>query len=232
MALTLLLTLTAALSLPKGGNLDAALLQQGEFVYGDFRGDSVLGRSRIVIARLPDGSYRFSNTVIGHAAQAWTAVALADFKPISAALEFRGEDGTHQSIFEIRYDGEHVSGVRYPRQPSGAAPIAVEDVVEPGVIDQRIDWAAVMARRLSIGSKFDFQVYDPNIANSAGAATVEDGGWVHVRAGDFDTFRITYRIGKKTGSERYVVFATKKLPRLLVREDFPDGVSSKLEMAP
>ena len=213
-----------------GEKPDARLLRSGEFVYGDFQGKDALGRSRIFIARKPDGRYRFSNTVIGNSAQAWTAVAMANFEPVSAVLEFRGEDGTHQPIFEIRYRGGRVSGTRHLRQSTGAAAVAVDDVVEAGVIDQRIDWASVMARKLEVGLKFTFQVYDPAIATSVGVAMVEDGGRVHVPAGDFDTFKITYRIEKKSGLEQYVVFASKAVPRIMVREDFPDGVSSKLEM--
>ena len=167
-----------------GEKPDARLLRSGEFVYGDFQGEDALGRSRIVIARQPDGRYR----------------------------------------------GDRVSGTRHLRQSTGAAPVAVDDAVEAGVIDQRIDWASVMARKLEVGLKFTFQVYDPAIATSVGVAMVENGGRVHVPAGDFDTFKITYRIGKKSGLEQYVVFASKTVPRIMVREDFPDGVSSKLEM--
>jgi hypothetical protein len=213
-----------------GEEPDARLLRSGEFVYGDFRGEDPLGRSRILIAREPGGRYRFSNTVIGNSAQAWTAVAMANFEPISAVLEFRGEDGTHQPIFEIRYRGDRVSGTRHLRQSTGVAPVAVDDAVEAGVIDQRIDWASVMARKLEVGLKFNFQVYDPAIATSVGVAMVEDGGRVHVPAGDFDTFKITYRIGKKSGLEQYVVYASKAVPRIMVREDFPDGLASKLEI--
>jgi hypothetical protein len=86
-----------------------------------------------------------------------------------------------------------------------------------------------MARKLVAGARFAFQAYDPAIGISAASAAVEDGGRIHAPAGDFDVFKITYRIEKKTGAERYVVFASKALPRFLVREDFPDGVSSRLE---
>jgi|SRR5580698_8269756 hypothetical protein len=226
-----LLVVTAAMGSPVGERPNAMLLKSGEFVFGDFRGDTELGRSRITIARKADGQYLFSNEVIGHAAQTWTAVAGVDFEPVAAVLEFRGEGEAHQPIFDIHYKGGRVTGSRRPRQPPGAAPILVDDAAEPGVIDQRIDWASVMARKLKIGLMFNFQVYDPAIATSAGSAMVEDGGRIHVPAGDFDTFKITYQIGKKTGSERYVVFASKALPRILVREDFPDGVSSMLENA-
>lgn len=222
---------TAPLCAWAGEQPDARLLKLGEFVYGDFRGADALGRSRIVIAREPGGGYRFSNTVIGNSAQAWTAVAMRNFDPVSAVLEFRGEDGTHQPIFDIRYRGDRVSGTRHLHQSAEAAAIAVDDRVEAGVIDQRIDWASVMARKLEVGVPFNFQVYDPAIATSRGVATVENGGRIHVPAGDFDTFKITYRIGKKSGPAQYVVFASKTVPRVMVREDFPDGISSKLEMA-
>jgi hypothetical protein len=227
-----LLVVAAALGSPVGERPNATLLKSGVFVLGDFRGDAELGRSRITIVRKPDGQYVFSNEVIGHAAQAWTAVAMVDFQPVSAVLEFRGEGDAHQPIFDIHYEGGRVTGSRRPRQPPGAAPIVVDDVTQPGVIDQRIDWASVMARKLKIGLKFHFQVFDPAIATSDATAMVEDGGKIHVPAGDFDTYKITYQIGKKTGAEQYVVFASKALPRVLVREDFQDGVSSELESAP
>lgn len=206
----------------------AALLQAGTFVYVDVDHGKTIGRDRIAIARQSDGRYRFSNTAIGYADQAWTAVARADFTPVSAVLEF-GPGDHRRPIFDIRYRHDRVTGVRYPRHPAKATPVMVRDRIGACVIDQRIDWASVMARKLEAGTRFAFHVYDPTIGTSAASAAVEDGGRIHVPAGDFDVFKIAYRIEKKTGSERYVVFASKALPRFLVREDFPDGVSSQLE---
>ena len=206
----------------------AAVLHTGTFVYVDFEHGKTLGRDRITVARRSDGRYRFSNTAIGYADQAWTAVVRADFTPVSAALEF-GPADHRRPIFDIRYGQDRVTGLRYPRHAAAAAPVAVRDSVGPCVIDQRIDWASVMARKLEAGARFAFHVYDPAIGTSAASAAVEDGGRIHVPAGEFDVFKITYRIEKKTGPERYVVFASKTLPRFLVREDFPDGVSSQLE---
>lgn len=206
----------------------AALLRTGTFTYVDFEHGKTLGRDRITVARQPGGRYRFSNTAIGYADQAWTAVARADFSPVSAILEF-GPPDRRRPIFDIRYRRDRVTGLRYPRRAAAAAPVAVRDTVGPCVIDQRIDWASVMARKLEAGARFAFHVYDPAIGTSAASAAVENGGRIHVPAGDFDVFKITYRIEKKTGAERYVVFASKALPRFLVREDFPDGVSSELE---
>lgn len=206
----------------------ASLLQTGTFTYVDVDRGKTIGRNRIVIAAQPDGRYRFSNTTIGYADQAWTAVTRADFSPLSAVLEF-GPEGHRRPMFDIRYARDRVTGLRYPRRPAGAAPVAVGDTVGPCVIDQRIDWASVMARKLEAGARFAFQVYDPAIGTSAASAAVEDGGTIHVPAGAIHVFKITYRIEKETGSEQYVVFASKALPRFLVREDFPDGVSSQLE---
>ena len=206
----------------------APLLQTGTFTYVDSDHGKTIGRDRIVIAAQPDGRYRFANTAIGYADQAWTAETRADFTPLSAVLEF-GPEGHRRPIFDIRYARGRVTGLRYPRRPAGAAPVAVGDPVGPCVIDQRIDWASVMARPLQDGARFAFQVYDPAIGISAASAAVEDGGTIHVPAGAFAVFKITYRIEKETGSEQYVVFASKALPRVMVREDFPDGVSSQLE---
>jgi hypothetical protein len=47
-----------------------------------------------------------------------------------------------------------------------------------------------------------------------------------VPAGSFQV--VTYWVKKSTGAERYIVYATERLPRIMVREDFPHGTISEL----
>jgi hypothetical protein len=100
--------------------------------------------------------------------------------------------------------------------------------VPPDVVDQRIDWATVLAGDLKPGSEFRFEVYDPWIGISKAIAKVGPVEQVQVPAGTFAAYRVTYRIEKSTGAETYQVLASEAIPRMMVREDFPDGARSEL----
>lgn len=210
---------------------DAARLKTGEFLYSDQQNGKALGRDRIVIAELANGTYRFSDEAIGYADQKWSAVAGRSFEPISAELAFGGGAEQHQ-VFDIRYGGGRVSGFYLKGRGADAKRVAVDAAVARGVIDQRIDWAAVMASQLTVGQRFAFHVYDPAIATSGGVATVEAPERIRVPAGEFNVTRVVYRIEKPTGAEQYVVFINTRGPRMLIREDFPDGTSLLLAKAP
>ncbi len=202
---------------------DATRLQTGTFVYSDQQNGKELGRSRITITKQGDGTYRFANEGIGHAAQTWTAIASARRAPVSAQLSF-GSGDQQRLIFDIHYRDGRVRGFRV----ENAQRIPVDTAVPSGIIDQRIDWATVMANTLTVGEQFAFKVFDPKIAISDAVATVEDAERIHVPAGDFDTIKIVYQISKKTGTEQYTVFTNAHGPRMMIREDFPDGTSSQL----
>jgi hypothetical protein len=40
--------------------------------------------------------------------------------------------------------------------------------------------------------------------------------------------RVIYQIEKSKGTKRYEVFASKTEPRMMIREDFPDGTTTEL----
>jgi hypothetical protein len=125
----------------------------------------------------------------------------------------------------LKYDDGRVTG---SEEKESSPTNKIDNDVPPGTIDQRIDWAAAMSGGLQIGDKFNFAVFDPATGVSQVTAEVVRDEKIVVPAGTFDVVRIIYRIEKPKGTERYEVFATKNLPRIMVREDFPNGTSSEL----
>lgn len=85
-----------------------------------------------------------------------------------------------------------------------------------------------MASDLAPGRAFHFSVFDPSIGVSPVDVTVGQVHRLTVLAGTFDVYPITYRIAKATGTEQYQLLATRDVPRMLVREIFPDGVITDL----
>jgi hypothetical protein len=203
---------------------DAHRLKTGQFTYKDFGDGKELGTGKITIKQDPvSGDYQFSMQLSGHLAQRWEAVAKPSFEPVSAKIRF----GEAPPYFDLTYTSGKVTGFVTSRS-AGGPKRPVDAFVSPGTVDQRIDWAAVLSNDLQPGQRFQFNVYDPGIGTSHVLATVSPLEQVHVPAGSFPVFRITYRIEKASGTEQYVVFATESLPRMMVREDFPDGTTSEL----
>jgi hypothetical protein len=208
---------------------DAHRLKTGHFLYRDSSHGKQLGTSRIAIEKdAVTTNYRFSNESIGYADQQWEAVATPSFTPVSAKLSFGKPPGDHL-YFEIIYTAGKVTGTLASRTHSVLGPMhPVNAVISPVTVDQRIDWATVLANDLQPGSQFQFSVYDPAIGTSSVLARVSPLEEVRVPAGIFHIHRITYRVKKATGAETYIVFATQSLPRMMVREDFPDGTTTEL----
>jgi hypothetical protein len=209
--------------------LDAHRLQTGQFTYRDSNNGKELGSSKITIEKeVVTGNYDFSNESKGPFAQQWVATATPSFTPLSARLSF-GAGSNNSPYFDLTYSPGRVTGYLASRTQSELGhKQPVESVISPDTVDQRIDWATVLASDLQPGRQFQFSVYDPGIGTSHVLASVGPLEQVHVPAGSFQIFRITYRVSKATGAEQYVVFATKTLPRVMVREDFPDGTTSEL----
>jgi hypothetical protein len=203
---------------------DAHRLKTGQFTYKDFANGKELGSGKITIEKDPaSGNYQFSMRSSGYLAQRWEAVATPSFQPVSAKIRF----GEAPPYFELTYASGKVTGF-VTSHSAGGAKHPVDATVSPGTVDQRIDWAAVLSNDLHSGQRFQFNVYDPGIGTSHVLVVVGPPEQIHVPAGSFPVFRITYRIEKATGTEQYIVFATESLPRMMVREDFPDGTTSQL----
>jgi hypothetical protein len=85
----------------------------------------------------------------------------------------------------------------------------VDDTVPLGIIDQRIDWAAVSASDLKPGREFEFDVYDPAIGVSHVFVRIGAVESIQVPAGQFEAYRATYQINKRTGAESYQVLVSR-----------------------
>jgi hypothetical protein len=209
--------------------IDARRLQTGEFTYRDSAKGRVLGDGLITIRlNSSDANYHFSAQISGFADQRWESVASPTLTPISAQLTF-GKGSDQSTAFQLNYANDKVTGFatnRHAAEPKAQVPVSTS--IDPNTIDQRIDWATVMAFDLHKGSRFEFDVYDPNTGSSEVRARVSPRRRIDVPAGSFHVLAITYWVKKSTGAERYIVYATESLPRFMVREDFPDGTISEL----
>ncbi len=209
-------------------NLDAGRLRTGSFSFRTLVDGTEVGRSRIEIRRATDsGNYIFSNLVTGNFSQSWEAVASPTFAPVSAKLSL-GEGSAVHTAFNLAYQGNRVTGFITPqKEPSKRR--RVDETISDDTVDQRIDWAAVMALKKYIeGQEFRFRVYDPGLGNSVVSVRIGNSETTAVPAGSFETVRISYRIDKRSGAETYEVFVTKQPPRFLVKEKFPNGSMSEL----
>ena len=92
--------------------------------------------------------YEFTADISGAAIQRWTAVATRAFDPISATITFGPDTVGNEPRFALAYREGRVTGfvVHGSRR-------SIDTVVPAGVVDQRIDWAAVMASDLAATSR-------------------------------------------------------------------------------
>jgi hypothetical protein len=204
-------------------DLDAGRLQTGSFSFRTLVGGKEVGQSRIQIRKVTDSEkYVFSNLVIGSFSQSWEAVASPTFAPVSAKLSF-GQGSATRTALDVSYEGDRVTGfITSRKEPSKRH--AVDERVSDDTVDQRIDWAAVMALKEYVeGQEFQFHVYDPGTGNSLVSVRIGKSETTAVPAGSFETRRVSYRIDKRNGVETYEVFVTKQAPRFLVKEKFPNG---------
>jgi hypothetical protein len=205
---------------------DAGRLQTGQFLYRTLVDGKESGSSQIRIRRTAPDTFLFTNRVEGVFSQSWEAVASRSLAPISAKL-VTGSGKDARTVFELSYGGGRVSGYATSSKDPGRR--TVDEAVAADTVDQRIDWAAVMAvKELTPGSRCAFHVYDPGTGHSSVEALVLGPATIVVPAGTFETTRIEYRIDKKRGSETYVVFVRSELPRFLVKETFPNGAETEL----
>jgi hypothetical protein len=195
---------------------DANLLQTGRFLYRTTIDGKDAGASEITIGRPEGSNFVFTNHVTGAFVQQWEAIAGANFVPVSAKLTF----GDGRAGFELNYRNGRVTGFKGPK--------TVDAEVPPDTVDQRIDWAAAMARDLSAGSEFAFHVYDPGTGLSPVTGKISGPESIHVPAGTFEAMRIVYRIDKAGRPEVYQVLTKRSGLRMLLKEEFPDGAVTEL----
>ena len=115
-----------------------------------------------------------------------------------------------------------------PTSVAEPAEKSIDERLPGGTVDQRIDWAAVLSSPLETGRKFDFTVYDPWGGVSHVIGQVGEVEIIRVLAGPYEAYRLTYKIESSKGAEPYQMLATKDIPHMSVREDFPSGTVSEL----
>jgi hypothetical protein len=190
---------------------DAARLHTGRFEYRIVRDGKQIATFTITVDKQSDGNFRLAAKGFN---QEWESVATSSFQPISAALRIERPKRKETYSMSLTYGGDRVTG------SAGTT-----------TVDQRIDWAAMLASRLEVGQKLDFTVYDPATGVSKLAGEVSKAEQIRVPAGTFETIRAVYRIEKSKGTETYEVLASKETPRFMVREDFSTGMSTELVKA-
>jgi hypothetical protein len=213
---------------------DATRLRRGRFEYWIVRDGKQIATFTITVDKQSDGNFRF---VAKGFNQEWESVATSSFQPISAALRIERTERKETYSMSLAYGGDRVTGSTGTTadNTTNEAKLAemkpVSAAVPAGTVDQRIDWAAMLASRLEVGQKLDFTVYDPATGISKVAGEVRKAEQIRLPAGTFETVRAVYRIEKSKGTETYEVLASKETPRFMVREDFSTGISAELVKA-
>jgi hypothetical protein len=210
-------------------DFDAGRLRTGLFRYRTMVDGKESGQSRIEIRRSGSGDFVFTNVVEGSFSQSWESVASRAFEPISARLTM-GQGKDARDVFALTYRGRRVSGsAAAGRDRPTTERRNVDEAVAADTVDQRIDWAAVMSvKDYAPGDRFTFHVYDPGTGHSLVTARVIGPTTTAVPAGSFETVRVEYRIDKKHGAETYDAMILRSIPRVLVKETFPNGAATEL----
>ena len=200
---------------------DASRLREGRFTYQLSIKGKPLGNAVIEIRRQPSGDYRisFDSNDID---QRWSSQMTRAFLPLAAELQMPGK--TEPYRMSIRYAGAEVSGT----ESRGASARQVAAKLEGQVVDQRVDWAAMMAAQFPEGGRIEFRVFDPSTSMSPLLGSTASAEPIASVLGTSDVIRLDYTIRKADHTESYSVFATREIPRVMIREDMPNELVSVL----
>jgi hypothetical protein len=165
---------------------NVARVKTGIFEYRDSNRDKNVGRSTMTIQRLAgSGNLSFVNTAdfsngfSGFRSQRWDAVTSPEFRAILAKLAFLRGDET-VPVFELSYGVGKATGFVVRRKASRQGIKETVDAVVPGdIVDQRIDWAAILASDLETGEHIEFNVFDPS--NGVSRVTADVGASEELR---------------------------------------------------
>lgn len=205
-------------------SFDASRLKEGRFVYrttlkGEFIGETVLEIRRV------DATWHITMDA-PKIEQSWEATVDRSFSPLSAHLKMKKRNGPYEMT--LVYAGGEVRGEE--RDADGVSPVAAK--LSGVVLDQRVDWAAVMAlappATSSRGSSAEMSVFDPSTGLSRMLGEVGDARILSGLFGEAMSVALSYRICKRDHVENYVVHATRRTPRYMLREDMPNGLVSEL----
>jgi hypothetical protein len=205
-------------------HFSANTLRQGTFVYREIAGGKDTSLFTLDIRRRPDGTWRFTGEGSG---ERWEAIADSAFVPRSAELSLMRRGRPYG--FQLHYSGDSVSAYEMIYDSAFNVSKKRSTATIHGVtIDQRIDWASLMASDLAVGQSALYAVYDPATGSSTLTAHAGEGPTLASLSGPMPTVKLDYTICKSGASESYTVFATKELPRVMLREDMRGTVVSEL----
>lgn len=228
--LSIVLLSVAAAALGDAPGFDAARLRTGTFTYRDTVGSQPGSLSTSTIARLPNGTYRFTADFPGFD-QSWETTATGSMRPVATILKMRTREGRHY-VMTLKYAGSKVSGEAFTSRSEverlPGQDLAVAGEIGPGTVDQRIDWATVMATDKQPGESFEFQVYDAKTGSSRVHCEVGDAGMMDSPEGKVRAIRLAYTVYKATGTEVYTVYTSAAFPRMMLREDLPGSLVTSL----
>jgi hypothetical protein len=199
---------------------DASLLREGRFVYRTTHEGKLLGDMTLEIRRI-GANTRITMSAPG-IAQAWQAVVTSTFAPLSAELAMGKPDARY--TMRLLYDGATVSG----EENKGGVITSVRDTLNGVVLDQRVDWAAIMALREPRRGAVAMSVFDPATKLSPMHGRIRGSQVMRGAWGRASTVRLDYAICKRDRVENYTVYASKEYPRYMLREDMPNGLVTEL----
>ena len=134
----------------------------------------------------------------------------------------RGKKGPYAMTLE--YEGAQITG----EEREGGVTRPVNALAKGVVIDQRVDWAAIIAANAPAKSSIALQVFDPSTGSSTMLGKIGDTQSMSGAWGNAEAVRLDYTICKRDHLEQYTVYATRETPRYMLREDMPNGLVSEL----
>ena len=199
---------------------DATLLKEGRFIYRTTLKGKSLGETALEIRRA--GPYFVVSMSAPKISQAWKATVERSFAPLSASLEMLGRNGPY--VMELKYASSRITG----KVSEGGFTLSVNESVEGRVLDQRVDWAAMMASSAPADSSIAMRVFDPSTGLSEMLGKIGETRSMRGAWGEVTALRLDYTICKRDHLEKYTVYATRETPRYMLREDMPNGLVSEL----
>jgi hypothetical protein len=205
-------------------HFSANALREGRFAYRETVAGKDTSTFTIEIRRRTDDTWRFTGEGSG---QRWEAITDSVFRPRSAMLSTTRHGRPYE--FHLRYTADSVFALvsRYD-----SAAVLIKDssaaAIRESTIDQRIDWASLMASDLAEGRSAAYAVYDPATGSSRLAATASSGPTLASPDGRRATIKLDYTICKAGKSESYTVYATKGRQRMMLRENLRGDIVAEL----
>lgn len=204
---------------------DARRLKQGRFTYDMTIKGEAAGQFVLTIRRAGKDRWRFTGDAIGFD-QHWEAVTTRRFAPVSALLTLKRKDQPYR--MELRYGARGVTA----RETTGGRTVTTTSIIPAMTVDQRIDWASMMASSLAPGSASGWRVFDAMTGSSRLLAKAEPVAPIDGPLGRQAAVRLDYRICKAgRPAETYRVYASRALPRVMLREDLREDEVSVLVKA-